>query len=173
VSALVVIDMSANPTSTDGDASPQGREAKIKNDSEQTIEKVERTDVGVLVSCKLKRGTGTRDQDEIRAKVKAETVVVCRESDGHVRHRQPLGFQRPCDPVGGTGESDIDQHDSTVSLDGRGMDRTLTVLEFVVQCQVVDAVRECHVRRYGRSALVCHLPVTGASSTTASEDGHF
>jgi len=73
VSALAVIDMSANPMSTDGDASPQ--EAQSQNDSEQLTEKVERTDVGVSVSCKLKRGTGTRDQDEISAKVKAETVA--------------------------------------------------------------------------------------------------
>jgi len=64
--------MSADPTSTNGDASPQ--EAQSQNDSEQLTERVERTDVGVSVSCKLKRGTGTRDQDEIRAKVKAETV---------------------------------------------------------------------------------------------------
>lgn len=71
-SALAVIDMSADPTSTDGDASPQ--RAETEADSNPTIDKIERTDVGVSVSCKLKRGTGTRDQDEIRAKVKAETV---------------------------------------------------------------------------------------------------
>lgn len=64
--------MSADPTSTDGDASPKGTENKT--DSGDQVETVKRTDVGVSVSCKLKRGTGTRDQDEIRAKIKAETV---------------------------------------------------------------------------------------------------
>ncbi|WP_458210976.1 DUF7389 domain-containing protein [Haladaptatus sp. NG-SE-30] len=37
-------------------------------------EYVERTDVGVSLTVKLSRGTGTRDQDKITAKVKARTL---------------------------------------------------------------------------------------------------
>ena len=35
---------------------------------------VERTDVGASITVKLKRGTGTRDQDELIAKTKGATV---------------------------------------------------------------------------------------------------
>jgi len=66
--ALAVINVSADPTATDDAESPT-------TEYPSEIEKVERTDVGVSVRCTLKRGTGTRDQDEIRAKVKAETVA--------------------------------------------------------------------------------------------------
>lgn len=42
-------------------------------------EYVERTDVGVSLTVKLSRGTGTRDQDKITAKVKARTLDEARE----------------------------------------------------------------------------------------------
>ncbi|WP_255494139.1 hypothetical protein [Halarchaeum sp. CBA1220] len=35
---------------------------------------VERADVGVSITVQLKRGSGTRDQDKITGKVKAETL---------------------------------------------------------------------------------------------------
>lgn len=35
--------------------------------------RVERTDVGVTVSTKIQRGTGTNDRDTVEAKVKAAT----------------------------------------------------------------------------------------------------
>src|SRR6056297_2707539 len=42
-------------------------------------EYVERSDVGVSLAVKLTRGTGTRDQDKITAKVKAKTLEDARE----------------------------------------------------------------------------------------------
>lgn len=42
-------------------------------------EYVERTDVGVSLTVKLTRGTGTRDQDKITAKVKATTLDEARD----------------------------------------------------------------------------------------------
>ena len=39
-------------------------------------EYVERSDVGVSLTVKLKRGTGTRDQDEVIAKAKGTTLEV-------------------------------------------------------------------------------------------------
>ncbi|MDS0301173.1 hypothetical protein NDI76_20765 [Halogeometricum sp. S1BR25-6] len=42
-------------------------------------EYVERSDVGVSLTVKLKRGTGTRDQDEVIAKAKGKTLEDARE----------------------------------------------------------------------------------------------
>lgn len=42
-------------------------------------EYVERSDVGVSLTVKLKRGTGTRDQDEVIAKAKGKTLENARE----------------------------------------------------------------------------------------------
>ena len=42
-------------------------------------EYVERSDVGVSLTVKLKRGTGTRDQDEVIAKAKGKTLDDARE----------------------------------------------------------------------------------------------
>ena len=41
-------------------------------------EYVERSDVGVSLTVQLTRGTGTRDQDKITAKVKAKTLEEAR-----------------------------------------------------------------------------------------------
>lgn len=41
--------------------------------SEESIEKVERTDVGYSYTVELKRGSDTRDQDNIVGKIKTET----------------------------------------------------------------------------------------------------
>lgn len=50
------------------------------NSEEPTqTEYVERSDVGVSLMVKLKRGTQTRDQDELTAKVKARTLAEARE----------------------------------------------------------------------------------------------
>jgi len=52
----------------------------MENSERQTpTEYVERTDVGVSLTVKLTRGTGTRDQDKITAKVKAKTLQEARE----------------------------------------------------------------------------------------------
>ncbi|WP_254526036.1 DUF7389 domain-containing protein [Natrinema caseinilyticum] len=42
-------------------------------------EYVERSDVGVSLTVKLTRGTGTRDQDKITAKVKGKTLEDARK----------------------------------------------------------------------------------------------
>ena len=42
-------------------------------------EYVERSDVGVSLTVKLTRGTGTRDQDKITGKLKAKTLEDARE----------------------------------------------------------------------------------------------
>jgi len=51
----------------------------------QLIDRIERTDVGVSLTVKLKRGTGTRDQDTITAKVKATTLDEAREDMDELR----------------------------------------------------------------------------------------
>ncbi|MBX0297787.1 DUF7389 domain-containing protein [Haloarcula nitratireducens] len=38
------------------------------------VERVERTDLGASVEARLKRGTGTRDEDQITIKAKGETA---------------------------------------------------------------------------------------------------
>ncbi|MBX0297639.1 DUF7389 domain-containing protein [Haloarcula nitratireducens] len=39
------------------------------------VERVERTDIGASVEARLKRGTGTRDEDKITIKAKGETAA--------------------------------------------------------------------------------------------------
>ncbi|MBX0296985.1 DUF7389 domain-containing protein [Haloarcula nitratireducens] len=39
------------------------------------VERVERTDIGASVEARLKRGTGTRDEDKITIKAKGETAT--------------------------------------------------------------------------------------------------
>ena len=60
------------PSRTDGESAES---------SEQTTrtDYVERSDVGVSLTVKLKRGTGTRDQDEVIAKAKGKTLEDARE----------------------------------------------------------------------------------------------
>ena len=52
--------------------------AESTEQSKQT-EYVERSDVGVSLTVKLTRGTGTRDQDKIVAKAKGKTLEDARE----------------------------------------------------------------------------------------------
>ncbi|MFC4552320.1 MULTISPECIES: DUF7389 domain-containing protein [Halobacteriales] len=60
---------------------PSRADVESSGNSEQPsqTEHVERTDVGVSLTVKLKRGTGTRDEDQIKAKVKAKTLEDARE----------------------------------------------------------------------------------------------
>ena len=58
--------------STDAESNPN-------HEPSTETEDVERTDVGVSLTVKLTRGTGTRDQDKITAKVKATTPDEARE----------------------------------------------------------------------------------------------
>ncbi|WP_458209873.1 DUF7389 domain-containing protein [Haladaptatus sp. NG-SE-30] len=54
-------------------------ESNPKREASPETEYVERTDVGVSLTVKLTRGTGTRDQDTITAKVKATTLDEARD----------------------------------------------------------------------------------------------
>jgi len=51
----------------------------------ELTDRIERTDVGVSLTVKLKRGTGTRDQDTITAKVKATTLEEAQEDVDKLR----------------------------------------------------------------------------------------
>jgi len=44
----------------------------MTDDGYDTTEKVERTDVGYRLTIESKRGTGTRDQDKVRAELRTE-----------------------------------------------------------------------------------------------------
>jgi hypothetical protein len=48
-------------------------------------EQVERTDTGVSIEVALTRGEGTRDQDKIKAKVKAHDLADAREDMDELR----------------------------------------------------------------------------------------
>ncbi|GGL72895.1 DUF7389 domain-containing protein [Halocalculus aciditolerans] len=54
-------------------------ESAESNEQTTRTEYVERSDVGVSLTVKLKRGTGTRDQDEVIAKAKGKTLEDARE----------------------------------------------------------------------------------------------
>jgi len=54
-------------------------ESTEANEQPTRTEYVERSDVGVSLTVKLKRGTGTRDQDEVIAKAKGKTLEDARE----------------------------------------------------------------------------------------------
>ena len=60
---------------------PSRTDVESTGTSEQPAraEYVERSDVGVSLTVKLKRGTGTRDQDEVIAKAKGKTLEDARE----------------------------------------------------------------------------------------------
>ena len=54
-------------------------ESTSNNTRPSPTEYVERSDVGVSLTVKLTRGTGTRDQDKIVAKAKGKTLEDARE----------------------------------------------------------------------------------------------
>jgi hypothetical protein len=60
---------------------PSRADGESAENSEQATrtEYVERSDVGVSLTVKLTRGTGTRDQDKIVAKAKGKTLEDARE----------------------------------------------------------------------------------------------
>ncbi|WP_324761141.1 DUF7389 domain-containing protein [Haloarcula sp. GH36] len=41
-------------------------------DSSADVERIERTDIGTSMEARLKRGTGTRDEDQVTIKAKGE-----------------------------------------------------------------------------------------------------
>ncbi|TKX72424.1 hypothetical protein [Halorubrum sp. GN11GM_10-3_MGM] len=59
-------------------ADTNGESTETREQPSQT-EYVERSDVGVSLTVKLKRGTGTRDQDEVIAKAKGKTLKDARK----------------------------------------------------------------------------------------------
>jgi hypothetical protein len=54
-------------------------ESSSSGERTNRTEYVERSDVGVSLTVKLTRGTGTRDQDKITTKVKGKTLEEARE----------------------------------------------------------------------------------------------
>ncbi len=54
-------------------------ESAPSNEQQIPTEYVERSDVGVSLTVKMTRGTGTRDQDTITAKAKGKTLEDARE----------------------------------------------------------------------------------------------
>ena len=58
---------------------------RTEDTDRERIEYVERTDVGVSLTVKLERGTGTRDQDEVIAKAKGSTREDAREDMDELR----------------------------------------------------------------------------------------
>jgi len=54
-------------------------ESTPNSERQAPTEYVERSDVGVSLTVKLTRGTGTRDQDKIVAKAKGKTLEDARE----------------------------------------------------------------------------------------------
>ena len=54
-------------------------ESAVNGDRTERTEYAERSDVGVSLTVKLKRGSGTRDEDPIKAKVKAKTLEDARK----------------------------------------------------------------------------------------------
>jgi hypothetical protein len=57
----------------------------VEQPSSKTTERVERFDTGVSIEVAMTRGNGTRDQDKIKAKVKAETLDEAREDMDSLR----------------------------------------------------------------------------------------
>ena len=60
-------------------------ESTANNTRSSPTEYVERSDVGVSLTVKLTRGTGTRDQDIIVAKANGKTLEDAREDMGTLR----------------------------------------------------------------------------------------
>ena len=58
---------------------PPSRSDDESSEQPSRTEYVERSDVGVSLTVKLTRGTGTRDQDKIVAKAKGKTLEDARE----------------------------------------------------------------------------------------------
>ena len=69
---------------TDQDAAAD-QSNRAEDTNQERTEYVERTDVGVSLTVKLKRGTGTRDQDEVIAKAKGSTLEDAREDMDELR----------------------------------------------------------------------------------------
>ncbi|MFC6977103.1 hypothetical protein ACFQL1_24045 [Halomicroarcula sp. GCM10025709] len=46
----------------------------MSDDTSADVERIERTDIGTSMEARLKRGTGTRDEDQVTIKAKGETA---------------------------------------------------------------------------------------------------
>jgi len=54
------------------------------SDEYDTTEKVERTDKGFRLTVESTRGTGTRDQDKVKAEARVETIDEVWNARGHL-----------------------------------------------------------------------------------------
>lgn len=71
---------------TDQDSAAVDQSSYAEDVYRENVEHVERTDVGVSLTVKLKRGTGMCDQDEVIAKTKGSTLEDAREDmNSHTR----------------------------------------------------------------------------------------
>ena len=66
-------------------AANQSIPSSVKKDEADVTERVERTDVGASIEVTITRGTGTRDQEKIKAKTKGETVSDARDDMDELR----------------------------------------------------------------------------------------
>ena len=78
IRVVLVLDMTDQDTAAD-------QSNRTEHDEPERTEYVERTDVGVSLTVKLKRGTGTRDQDEVIAKAKGSTLNDARKDMDELR----------------------------------------------------------------------------------------
>ena len=70
---------------TDQDSVVADQSNHAEDEHRENVEYIERTDVGVSLTVKLKRGTGTRDQDEVIAKAKGSTLEDARDDRDELR----------------------------------------------------------------------------------------
>ena len=70
---------------TDQDSVAADQSNYTEDDDYEHVKCVKRTDVGVSLTVKLKRGTDTRDQDEVIAKAKGSTLEDAREDMNELR----------------------------------------------------------------------------------------
>ena len=73
------------PDMTDQDSSAVDQSNYAEDEHHEPVEYVERTDVGVSLTVKIKHGTGTCDQDEVIAKAKGSTLEDAREDMNELR----------------------------------------------------------------------------------------
>lgn len=75
------------------------------NDPDETVE---RTDTGVSITVQMKRGTGTRDQDTITGKLKAESLEAAQEDLEELKAelKDLAGYARKVQPDEAEGEAD-------------------------------------------------------------------
>ena len=78
------------------------------SDDTNDPERIERTDVGASVEARLKRGTGTRDEDTITIKGKGETAEDAAEEFEYLLEKYEAEYSDRCRTIKPT----VDEEDS-------------------------------------------------------------